>query len=76
MSGLKWERARRRDLVRSFPPVKGNRPRKLPKPTQKQLKYLKALASKAGTTFAMPKSRWEASLEIERLKALPKKFAK
>jgi hypothetical protein len=76
MSGLNWERARQRDLVRAFPPVKGNRSRKLPKPTQKQLKYLKALASQTGTTFQTPKSRWDASVEIKRLKALPKKHRK
>lgn len=40
------------------------------RPTVKQLSYLKALAIKTATSFAYPKTRWEASREIERLKAL------
>ncbi len=71
---LDWERANRRELAKSFPPIKGNRSRKIPKPTQKQLQFLKALAVERGQTFEKPKSRWEASLEIKRLLALPKKY--
>ena len=39
-----------------------------PRPTAKQLKYLRALASRAGQTFAYPKTASQASAEIRRLK--------
>ena len=42
------------------------------KPTRKQLKYLRVLADKTGTSFAYPKTIDDASVEIERLKALPR----
>jgi hypothetical protein len=40
------------------------------KPTGKQLRYLRVLASQTGTTFATPRSSRDASLEIERLRRL------
>ena len=40
-------------------------------PTPKQLAYLKALAEQTATSFAYPRSRSEASREIERLRQLP-----
>lgn len=40
------------------------------RPTVKQLSYLKSLAVKTGTSFAYPKTRRDASREIERLKTL------
>lgn len=40
------------------------------RPTAKQLSYLKALAVETGTSFVYPKTRRDASREIERLKAL------
>jgi hypothetical protein len=40
-----------------------------PKPTEKQLRYLRHLADSRGQTFTLPSSRAEASAEIERLKA-------
>jgi hypothetical protein len=39
-------------------------------PTPKQLAYLKSLAIHTGTSFSPPRTRWEASREIERLKQL------
>jgi Protein of unknown function (DUF3072) len=42
-----------------------------PKPTSKQLSYLRALADLTGSTFTPPTTRAQASREIERLKALP-----
>jgi hypothetical protein len=39
------------------------------KPTDKQLRYLRHLASSRGQTFTFPESRDEASAEIERLKS-------
>jgi hypothetical protein len=36
--------------------------------TPRQLAYLKALATRAGQTFAYPRTRADASREIERLK--------
>jgi hypothetical protein len=39
-----------------------------PKPTAKQLKYLRALANGAGETFVFPATIAEASAEIGRLK--------
>lgn len=38
-----------------------------PKPTTKQLRYLRHLASSRGQTFTPPNTREEASVEIERL---------
>ena len=38
-------------------------------PSARQLNYLKALAHRAGQTFAYPKTSSEASREIQRLKA-------
>jgi hypothetical protein len=40
-----------------------------PKPTAKQLRYLRHLANSRGQTFTLPRSREEASAEIERLKS-------
>ena len=40
------------------------------KPSPKQQAYLRALAQKTGTSFTPPKTRSEASREIDRLKAL------
>ena len=40
-------------------------------PTAKQLAYLRALAERTGQTFAMPRTRTDASAEIRRLKATP-----
>jgi hypothetical protein len=39
------------------------------RPTARQLSYLKALAERAGQTFAYPRSAADASREIGRLKA-------
>lgn len=38
--------------------------------TPKQLHYIRSLAEQTGTTFTLPRTRREASCEIERLKAL------
>ena len=40
-------------------------------PTAKQLAYLRALAERAGQTFAVPRTSRDASAEIRRLKAAP-----
>ncbi|MGI8559090.1 MAG: DUF3072 domain-containing protein [Solirubrobacteraceae bacterium] len=40
-------------------------------PTAKQLAYLRALAERAGQTFATPRTRRDASVEIRSLKAAP-----
>ncbi len=40
------------------------------KPSAKQQAYLRSLAQKTGTSFTPPKTRSEASREIDRLKAL------
>ena len=40
------------------------------KPTFRQLRYLRALAERSGTTFQTPQTQAEASGEINRLKAL------
>jgi hypothetical protein len=40
-------------------------------PTAKQLVPLRALAERAGQTFATPRTRQDASAEIRRLKATP-----
>lgn len=39
-----------------------------PRPTAKQLSYLRALAERAGQTFAYPRTASQASREIRRLK--------
>jgi hypothetical protein len=39
------------------------------RPTRKQLSYLRALANRAGQTFAYPRTAAQASREIRRLKA-------
>ena len=39
------------------------------RPTSKQLAYLRTLAARAGQTFTYPRSRAQASAEIQRLKA-------
>jgi hypothetical protein len=44
-----------------------NRPEQ--RPTAKQLAYLRALADRAGQTFAYPRTRRQASAEIRRLRA-------
>ena len=46
-----------------------------PKPTRRQLKYLRVLANQTGTSFAYPKTINDASAEITRLKALPRSGA-
>jgi hypothetical protein len=38
-------------------------------PSQKQLRYLRDLAVSRGETFSMPRTRAEASAEIERLRS-------
>lgn len=38
-----------------------------PKPTSRQLAYLRALANKTGTTFTYPTTKAQASREIKRL---------
>jgi hypothetical protein len=40
-----------------------------PRPTARQLSYLRALAERAGQTFTWPRTRAEATREIRRLKA-------
>jgi hypothetical protein len=40
-------------------------------PTPEQLAYLRALAERTGQTFAVPRTRRDASAEIRRLKATP-----
>ncbi len=40
-------------------------------PTPRQLRYLRVLAERTGTTFANPSTRREASSEIRRLESLP-----
>jgi hypothetical protein len=40
-------------------------------PTPRQLRYLRILAERTGTTFANPSTSGEASREIRRLEALP-----
>jgi hypothetical protein len=42
----------------------------MPKPTSRQLTYLKALANQRGVTFSYPKTSADASKEINRLKRL------
>ena len=42
-----------------------------PRPTARQLAYLKSLAARTGQSFAWPQTRAQASREIRRLKALP-----
>ncbi|MGH3263823.1 MAG: hypothetical protein ACRDNS_17725 [Trebonia sp.] len=39
-------------------------------PTSRQLNYLRALARRTGTTFTPPRTRQQASAEIQRLKAI------
>ena len=39
------------------------------RPSAKQLSYLRALADRAGQTFAYPRTRRQASVEIRRLRA-------
>lgn len=41
------------------------------KPKPAQLRYLRILADRTGTSFTPPSTRAEASREIDRLKALP-----
>jgi hypothetical protein len=45
--------------------------RRSEQPTPRQLRYLRILADRTGTTFANPSTSAEASREIRRLKALP-----
>jgi len=44
------------------------KPQMATKPTRRQLNYLQALANHTGQTFTYPRTRREASREIERLK--------
>ena len=41
------------------------------RPTARQLRYLRILAERTGTTFVNPSTGGQASLEIQRLKRLP-----
>ena len=41
-----------------------------PRPTNRQLAYLKALAARTGQTFTWPRTRAQASREIRRLRAI------
>ena len=41
------------------------------RPTQPQLAYLRSLADRTGQTFAYPRTRGQASREIQRLKRTP-----
>jgi hypothetical protein len=43
----------------------------MPDPTAKQLRLLRALAAERGKTFAVPRTRAQASREIARIKAPP-----
>jgi hypothetical protein len=43
-------------------------PKLLDPPTQRQLAYLRSLATRTGQTFAYPRTRRQASREIQRLK--------
>lgn len=40
-------------------------------PTPRQLAYLRSLAARTGQTFAYPRTRQQASREIQRLKQAP-----
>jgi hypothetical protein len=40
------------------------------KPTRKQLQYLRSLAAQTATTFTPPRTRSQASAEIDRLRTL------
>jgi hypothetical protein len=42
-------------------------PKRVDRPTRRQLAYLRSLASRTGQTFAYPHTRGEASREIQRL---------
>jgi hypothetical protein len=44
-----------------------SKPKRVDRPTRRQLAYLRSLASRTGQTFAYPHSRGEASREIKRL---------
>jgi hypothetical protein len=43
-------------------------PKLIDQPTQRQLAYLRSLATRTGQTFAYPRTRRQASREIQRLK--------
>ena len=43
-------------------------PKRVDRPTQRQLAYLRSLATRTGQTFANPHTRGQASREIQRLK--------
>ena len=45
--------------------------RRSEQPTPRQLRYLRILADRTGTTFVNPSTSTEASREIRRLEALP-----
>ena len=66
--------------MRSRPPGSGTRmpsphpdhhPQPQGRPTPKQLRYLRALATQRGQTFIYPRTRAQASVEIRRLEAIP-----
>lgn len=67
---MNWELASRREKagprLRPVAPI-NSRPA-----TPKQLRYLRYLARVTGTTFAHPKTSDMASVEIRRMKELPK----
>jgi len=42
-------------------------PKRVDRPTRRQLAYLRSLATRTGQTFAYPHTRGEASREIQRL---------
>jgi hypothetical protein len=48
-------------------------PTSLPRPTPKQLSFLRSLAGRTGTTFVTPRTRQDASVEIARLLKLSRR---
>jgi hypothetical protein len=46
-------------------------PKLVDRPTRRQLAYLRSLAARAGQTFTYPRTRRQASREIQRLKQAP-----
>jgi hypothetical protein len=68
LAGLLWPghaRSRRQEAIVSAPAP----------PTERQLRYLRTLASRTATTFARPLTRRQASSEIDRLIALSRSEA-
>jgi hypothetical protein len=68
LAGLLWpgrDRSRRQEAIMTAPPA----------PTERQLLYLRSLASRTAITFAKPRTRREASVEIDRLLVLSRSDA-